>query len=692
MKNLQQIRNFGVIAHVDHGKTTLTERVLFHTGRTHKIGEVHDGLATMDWMAQEQERGITITSAATTCKWRDHRLNLIDTPGHVDFTLEVLRSLRVLDGAVVVIDAVSGPAPQTETVWRQADRYDVPRIVFVNKIDRTGADFLAAVEKMKTRLGANAVPIQLPIGAEDSFTGVIDLVEMQEIVWTDELGTQMDFSNIAPAREAEALLAHHALIDAVAEYDEELMEAYLTDEESVTPEMIRRAIRQGTLHGRLRPVLVGSALKNKGIQPLLDGLVDYLPSPLDVPAIRGINTKTKEEEARPADAATPFASLAFKIQDDKHGSRTYVRVYSGSVKSGDKIYNPATGKSERVGRILQAHANQFEEIPEIQTGDIAALIGIKDALTGHTLCAENAPILLESIEFPEPVISQAIEPKSRAEQDKLTAALARMAREDPSFRVYTDEETGQTIISGMGELHLEIIVDRIKREFAVDANIGKPQVAYRETASKRVEKIEGKFKRQTGGSGQYGHVVINLEPLPTGSGFEFEDKITGGKIPREYIPAAEAGIRGALVEGVLAGYPIVDVRVELIDGSYHDVDSSEIAFRIAGSMAFKEAFKRAQPKLLEPIMDVEVDTPSDFLGEVMGDLAARRGRVEHQEPRGTTTAVQAKVPLSSMFGYSTDLRSKTQGRATFVMEPSGYEQAPQSIATEVIGDKVGSAA
>jgi elongation factor G len=684
MKNLHQLRNFGVIAHVDHGKTTLTERVLFHTGRTHKIGEVHDGAATMDWMKQEQERGITITSAATTCVWRDHRLNLIDTPGHVDFTIEVLRSLRVLDGAVVVIDAVSGPAPQTETVWRQADRYNVPRIVFVNKMDRIGADFAASLAKMEVRLGARCVPVQLPIGAEDTFAGVIDLIEMKEIFWSDALGTQMDISYIAAEREADALAAHHALIDAVAEYDTELMETYLGDEESVTPEMIRRAIRAGTLDGGVRVALVGAALKNLGVQPLLDAIVDYLPSPIDMPAIVGTNPRTGAEETRAPDPDAPMASLAFKIQEDKHGSRTYVRVYSGSIRSGDRVLNAGTGRSERVGRILRAHANTFEEIEEIQTGDIAALIGVKDMLTGNTLCAESAPILLESIEYPEPVIAQAIEPKTRADADRLTSALARMAREDPSFRVRTDEETGQTIIAGMGELHLEVIVARILEEFAVGANIGKPQVAYRSTVLQSVKDYKHRYKHQTGGHGQFGEVVISLSPAPRGSGFTFTDSVTGGRIPKEFIPAVERGVRGALDDG-LGGYPVVDVTVELTDGSYHEVDSSEMSFMVTGSQAFKAAFKAAKPVLLEPIMSVEVETPSQFLGEVIGDLSARRGLIQDQEARGTSVTITAAVPLSEMFGYATDLRSKTQGRASYVMEPSGYKETPAAITAVLLG-------
>lgn len=683
MKNLLQIRNFGIASHVDHGKTSLTERVLFHTGRTHKIGEVHDGTAVMDWMEQERERGITITSAATTCQWRDHYLNLIDTPGHIDFGAEVQRSLRVLDGAIVIVDAVAGVKPQTETVWRQADRFHVPRVLFVNKMDRTGADFIHAITMVRERLGAKAIAVQLPIGSEDKFQGVIDLVERREIVWTDDLGTQMDISNISPDREDEATTAHHALIDAIAEYDDVLMETYLTDEEEVTAEMIRRAIRQGVIHGQLVPVLCGSALKNKGIQPILDAICDYLPSPLDVEAMRGTNPKTGEEETRAADPSAPLAALAFKIQEDRHGAKAFVRIYSGTLRAGEKVRNMTTGKNERVGRILRAHSNDFEELDSARAGDIVAIIGLKEATTGTTFCSVEAPIVLESISFPDPVISQAIEPKSLGEQDRLTDALRRMAREDPSFHVHTDDESGQTIISGMGELHLEVTVERIRREFSVDANIGQPQVAYRETAGRRVEKVDVKFKRQTGGSGQYGHVVVNLAPGERGSGFVFSDKVVGGRIPHEFIPAVEAGMRAALDEGPIAGYPIIDIEVELIDGSAHAVDSSEISFRIVGGMALKEAMRRSNPVLLEPIMQVEVDAPNDFVGDVLGDLASRRGLIERQEPRGVAVSVSARVPLKEMFGYATDLRSKTQGRAGFTMEPSGYMAAPRAVLEEL---------
>ncbi|MDW8339701.1 MAG: elongation factor G, partial [Thermoleophilia bacterium] len=614
-------------------KTTTTERILYYTGRTHKMGEVHEGAATMDWMAQEQERGITITSAATTAFWRDHRINIIDTPGHVDFTIEVERSLRVLDGAVAVFDAVAGVQPQSETVWRQADRYRVPRIAFINKMDRTGASFEGAVRSLRERLGANAVPIQLPIGVEDDFVGVVDLVEMQGIVYRNVLGTEYTVGEIPEELRARAEEAHHALIDAVAELDDELMETYLEDESAVTPEMIKRALRAGTLSGAVTPVLAGSAFKNKGVQPLLDAIVDYLPSPLDIPAIEGIDPRSHEETRRAASLEEPFAALAFKVMTDPYvGKLTYIRVYSGSVRAGDKVLNTTNGKTERIGRILQMHANHREEREEIGAGEIAAAVGLKFTTTGDTLAAASAPIVLESMTFPEPVISVAIEPKTKADQDKLATALQRLAEEDPTFRVSTDEETGQTLISGMGELHLEIIVDRLQREFKVEGNVGRPQVAYRETISRPVERVQGKFVRQTGGAGQYGDVVINLLPQEPGAGYEFVDKIVGGAIPKEFIPAVDQGIQEAMSSGVLAGYPVVDVKVELVDGSYHEVDSSERAFKIAGSIAFKEAMKRAQPKLLEPVMAVEVVTPEEYLGDVIGNLNSRRGRVEHLEP------------------------------------------------------------
>jgi len=682
---LDRVRNIGIMAHIDAGKTTTTERILYYTGRTHKMGEVHEGAATMDWMAQEQERGITITSAATTAFWRDHRINIIDTPGHVDFTVEVERSLRVLDGAIAVFDSVAGVQPQSETVWRQADKYKVPRIAFINKMDRTGANFFAAVQSMKDRLGANPVPVQIPIGQEDQFTGVIDLVEMQAIAYKDELGQDFDVTDVPEGLREQAQEYHHQLIDAISHFDDEVLEAYIEDESSVTADMIRRAVRAATLADEITPVLLGSAFKNKGIQPLLDAVIDYLPSPLDVPPMIGIDPKTGAEVERAASQEEPFSALAFKVMSDPYvGKLTYFRVYSGRIKSGDRVLNTTNGKTERISRILQMHANHREERDEINAGEIAAGVGLKFTTTGDTLSADNAPIVLESMSFPDPVISVAVEPKSKADQDKLGAGLQRLAEEDPTFRVTTDEETGQTLISGMGELHLEIIVDRLKREFNVDANVGRPQVAYRETVSKPAEKVQGKFVRQTGGSGQYGDVVINLYPQQPGDGYEFSDKIVGGKIPKEYIPAVDAGIREAMDSGILAGYPVVDVKVELIDGSYHEVDSSERAFKIAGSMAFKEALKRAKPKLLEPVMLVEVTTPEDYLGDVMGNLNGRRGRVEGMEPVGNAQVIRAMVPLAEMFGYATDIRSMSQGRATFHMEFDHYEEVPQSIASELV--------
>ncbi|HVM17927.1 MAG TPA: elongation factor G [Gaiellaceae bacterium] len=682
---LERVRNIGIMAHIDAGKTTTTERILYYTGRTHKMGEVHEGAATMDWMAQEQERGITITSAATTAFWRDHRINIIDTPGHVDFTVEVERSLRVLDGAVAVFDSVAGVQPQSETVWRQADRYGVPRIAFINKMDRTGADFFAAVQSMVERLGAHPVPVQLPVGQEEHHRGVVDLVEMRAITYVDDLGTKMEVGDIPAELLEQAQEYHHQLIDSIAEFDDELMETYLMDEESVTPDMIRRALRKGTIESRITPVLLGSAFKNKGVQPLLDAVIDYLPSPLDVPPVHGVDPRTEHELSRRPAADEPFAALAFKVMSDPYvGKLTYFRVYSGTLKAGDRVLNTTTGKTERVGRILQMHANHREEREEIGAGEIAAGVGLKHTTTGDTLAVDTAPIVLESMTFPEPVIYVAIEPKTKGDQDKLGAGLQRLAEEDPTFRVRTDEETGQTLIGGMGELHLEIIVDRLMREFKVDANVGRPQVAYRETVGKRVENVEGKFVRQTGGRGQYGHAVITMEPSEPGEGYEFIDRIVGGKIPREYIPSVDLGIQEAMESGILAGYPVVDVRVELVEGSYHDVDSSEMAFKIAGSMAFKNAMQRAKPKLLEPVMAVEVVTPEDFLGDVMGNLNSRRGRVEHLEPSGNAQSIKAKVPLAEMFGYATDLRSMTQGRATFTMQFDRYEEVPQSIATEII--------
>jgi elongation factor G len=685
---LERVRNIGIMAHIDAGKTTTTERILYYTGRTHKMGEVHEGAATMDWMAQEQERGITITSAATTAEWRGFRINIIDTPGHVDFTMEVERSLRVLDGAVAVFDAVAGVQPQSETVWRQADHYDVPRIAFINKMDRTGADFFASVKSMVDRLGAVPVPVQIPIGEEDKHLGVVDLVEMRGIVWNDQLGEIPEIVEI-PAELAElAHTYHHLLIDRVAEFDDELMETYVEDEESVTPDMLRRALRSGTLANGVTPVLLGSAFKNKGVQPLLDAVVEYLPSPLDVPPVHGIEPKSGEEMERAASDDEPFTALAFKVMSDPFvGKLTYFRVYAGKAKSGQRVLNASNGKTERIGRILQMHANHREERADIGPGEIAAAVGLKFTTTGDTLTGEKAPMLLETMTFPDPVIFIAIEPKTKADQDKLTNALARLAEEDPTFRVRQDEETGQTIIAGMGELHLEIIVDRLMREFNVEANIGRPQVAYRETASKRVEKIRGKFVRQTGGSGQYGDVVINLEPSGQGEGYSFTDKIVGGKIPKEYISSVNAGIQEAMAAGVLAGYPVVDTKVELVDGSYHEVDSSERAFKIAGSIAFKEAMKRANPKLLEPMMAVEVETPEDYLGDVMGNLNARRGRVEELQPTKTAQLIKASVPLGEMFGYATDLRSMSQGRATFTMQFDHYAEVPQDLLHSMLRDR-----
>ncbi|HET6945826.1 MAG TPA: elongation factor G [Gaiellaceae bacterium] len=682
---LDRVRNIGIMAHIDAGKTTTTERILYYTGRTHKMGEVHEGAATMDWMAQEQERGITITSAATTAFWRDHRINIIDTPGHVDFTVEVERSLRVLDGAVAVFDSVAGVQPQSETVWRQADKYKVPRIAFINKMDRTGANFFAAVQSMRDRLGANPVPVQIPVGQEDAFQGVVDLVEMQAIIYKDDLGQEFELTEIPAELSEQANEYHHQLIDTISHFDDEVLEAYIEDESSVTPEMIKRALRAGTLADEITPVLLGSAFKNKGVQPLLDAVIDYLPSPLDVPPVTGVDPKTDGEAQRMPSDTQPFSALAFKVMSDPYvGKLTYFRVYSGKLKAGDRVLNTTTGKTERVSRILQMHANHREEREEISAGEIAAGVGLKTTTTGDTLAAESAPIVLERMTFPDPVIQVAVEPKSKADQDKLSSGLQRLAEEDPTFRVSSDEETGQTLIGGMGELHLEIIVDRLKREFNVDANVGRPQVAYRETASKPVENLRERFVRQTGGSGQYADVVINLRPQEPGAGYEFDDKIVGGKIPREYIPAVDAGIKEAMDSGVLAGYPVVDVAIELVDGSYHEVDSSERAFKIAGSMAFKEALKRSKPKLLEPVMAVEVTTPEDYLGDVMGNISSRRGRIESMNPVGNAQVIKASVPLSEMFGYATDLRSMTQGRADFTMQFDRYEEVPQSIASDII--------
>jgi elongation factor G len=682
---LERTRNIGIMAHIDAGKTTTTERILYYTGRTHKMGEVHEGAAVMDWMEQEQERGITITSAATTAFWRDYRINIIDTPGHVDFTVEVERSLRVLDGAIAVFDAVAGVEPQSETVWRQADRYSVPRIAFINKMDRVGADFFGSVQSMVDRLGARPVPVQLPVGTEENFRGVVDLVEMRTLVWADPLGANVDTEDIPAELLEQANEYHHQLIDAIAEKDEELLETYLEDEDSVTPEMIRRALRAATLEAEVTPVLLGSAFKNKGIQSLLDAVVDYLPSPLDVPPVHGLDPRTENELSRRPALDEPFSALAFKVMSDPYvGRLTYVRVYSGTLKGGDRVLNTTTGRTERVTRILQMHANHREEREEITAGEIAAVVGPKQTSTGETLAVEDAPIRLESMDFPEPVISVAIEPKTKGDQDKLSTGLQRLSDEDPTFRVRTDDETGQTLISGMGELHLEIIVDRLMREFNVDANVGRPQVAYRETITRSVKKVEGRFVRQTGGRGQYGHVYIDAEPTEPGEGYEFLNRIVGGAVPKEFIPPVDLGVQEAMEAGTLAGYPVVDVRVSLVDGSYHDVDSSEIAFKVAGSMAFKAAMQRGKPVLLEPVMAVEVVTPEEYLGDVMGDLNARRGNVEGLEPRGNAQVIKARVPLATMFGYATALRSTTQGRATFTMQFDRYAEVPQSIAGEIV--------
>ncbi|MBI2210890.1 MAG: elongation factor G [Deltaproteobacteria bacterium] len=686
---LDKTRNIGIMAHIDAGKTTTTERVLYYTGINYKIGEVHEGTATMDWMVQEQERGITITSAATTCFWRDHRINLIDTPGHVDFTIEVERSLRVLDGAVAVFCSVGGVEPQTETVWRQADKYRVPRIAFVNKMDRVGADFFRAVRMIQERLGARPVPLQLPIGAEENFKGVVDLVQMKAVVWDEEsLGAKYRVEPIPGGLAGQAEEYREKLLEAIADCNESVMEKYL-DGREITETELRGAIRQAGLELKIVPVLCGAAFRNKGVQLLLDAVVDYLPSPLDVPPLRGTHPTSQKEEERPPKDEAPFSALAFKIMTDPFvGTLTFFRVYSGALFSGSSVYNSTKGKRERIGRLLKMHANKREEIKEVYAGDIAAAVGLRTATTGDTLCDEDHPIILESIEFPEPVISIAIEPKSKADQEKLGLSLQKLTTEDPSFRVRTDEETGQTIISGMGELHLEIIVDRLLREFNVGANVGKPQVAYKETVRKAVER-EGKFIRQTGGRGQYGHVYLRVEPQPAGKGFEFANAIKGGSIPREYIPAVEKGVKEATESGALAGYPIVDVKVTLLDGSYHEVDSSEIAFKIAGSMAFKEAVGKASPVLLEPIMAVEVVVPEVFMGEVIGDISSRRGKVLGMDTRPAAQVIDARVPLAEMFGYATDLRSMTQGRATYTMQFSHYDPVPATISEEISAKAVG---
>jgi elongation factor G len=685
-KPLAQVRNIGIMAHIDAGKTTTTERILFYTGINYKIGEVHEGAATMDWMPQEQERGITITSAATTCEWDGSRINIIDTPGHVDFTVEVERSLRVLDGAVAVFDAVAGVEPQTETVWRQADKYGVPRMCFVNKMDRIGADFYRCVDMIKDRLDATVAVVQLPIGAESEFRGVIDLLEMKALVWNDEAakGERYDIVDIPAPLVDEAETYRHTLIDTLSNFDDDITEKYLGEEE-ITAADLTRALRAATIESQIVPVLCGSAFKNKGVQPMLDAVVAYLPSPVDIPPTRGTDVKGIEELERRADDSEPFAALAFKIMTDPHlGKLTYARVYSGKLAQGSQVINSTKDRKERVGRILQMHANHREDRDAAFAGDIVALVGLKQTTTGDTLCDANAPIVLESLDFPEPVIHVAVEPKTKNDQDKLSRALQALSEEDPTFQVHSDEETGQTVIGGMGELHLEVLVDRMLREFKVDANVGKPQVAYRETIKSSVQKVETRYVRQTGGRGQYGHVQLDLEPTGPGGGYEFVDKITGGIIPKEYIPSVDAGIQDAMQSGVLAGYPVVDIRATLVYGSYHDVDSSEMAFKIAGSMCFKEACRKAHPVLLEPIMSVEVVTPEDYMGDVIGNLSSRRGKVEGMEQRGNSQVIRAQVPLAEMFGYATDLRSRTQGRATYSMQFNSYQEVPESVSKEIV--------
>ncbi len=685
---LEKTRNIGIMAHIDAGKTTTTERILFYTGRVHKIGEVHDGAATMDWMVQEQERGITITSAATTCQWKNHRINIIDTPGHVDFTVEVERSLRVLDGTVAVFDSVSGVEPQSETVWRQADKYGVPRIAYINKMDRMGADFFRACSMISDRLGANPVPIQVPIGAEENFKGMIDLVKMTAMVYTDDLGTTSETTDIPEDLVEIANKYRENLIDHVAEMSEELTMKYLEGEE-LTEQDIHDGIRLGTIANKFVPVLCGSSFKNKGVQPLLDAVVDYMPSPLDVPAIKGVHPETGEEDHRDSSDEIPFSALAFKIMADPFvGKLAFFRVYSGTLGSGSYVYNSTKGKRERIGRILQMHANHREDIQQVYSGDIAAAVGLKDTTTGDTLCDEKAPIILESMTFPDPVIDVAIEPKTKQDQEKMGTALARLAEEDPTFKMRTDQESGQTIIAGMGELHLEIIVDRLQREFKVDCNVGRPQVAYRETI-KRTVKAEGKFVRQSGGRGQYGHCWIELQPLEPGSGFEFVNKVVGGVIPKEYINPIGAGIEESLQNGILAGFPVLDIRATVFDGSYHDVDSSEMAFKIAGSMAFKAGAAKADPTILEPVMKVEVTVPEEYMGDVIGDINSRRGRIEGMEARSGAEVIRGFVPLSEMFGYATDLRSRTQGRGVYVMMFDHYEDVPKNIAEGIIAKRQG---
>jgi elongation factor G len=686
---LDKTRNIGIAAHIDAGKTTTTERILFYTGKVHRIGEVHDGAATMDWMVQEQERGITITSAATTCFWQDHRINIIDTPGHVDFTVEVERSLRVLDGVVAVFCAVGGVQPQSETVWRQANKYRVPRIVYINKMDRTGADFLAVLEKIRERLGANAVPVQLPIGSEADFKGVIDLIRMRAIIYTDDLGTTSEETDIPAELMDQAIEYRERMIEAAADADDALMEKYL-EGQPISAEEIRAGLRKGTITNRTVPVICGSSFKNKGVQPLLDAVVDYLPSPLDVGAVKGIEPRRGEAVERAPDDKAPFSALAFKVMSDPYvGKLTFFRVYSGTLAKGSYVYNSTKGRKERIGRVLRMHANHREDVNEVFTGDIAAAVGLGDTTTGDTLCVEEQPVVLESIVFPDPVISIAIEPKTKADQEKLGASLGRLSAEDPTFRIRTDEETGQTIIAGMGELHLEIIQDRLLREFKVEANVGRPQVAYKETIRQK-SKADGRFVRQTGGRGQYGHVVLEIYPLQPGEGFAFANKTVGGSVPREYVPAVEAGVREALETGVVAGYPMIDVGVDLVDGSFHEVDSNEMAFKIAGSIGLKEAARKANPTIKEPIMAVEIVTPEEFLGDCIGDLNSRRGRIEGMEPGpGGTQVIRAQVPLAEMFGYATVVRSMTQGRASYSMEPSHYEEVPRSVADEIVAKTQG---
>ena len=689
--SLEKTRNIGIMAHIDAGKTTTTERVLYYTGRSYKIGEVHEGTATMDWMVQEQERGITITSAATTCFWRDCRINIIDTPGHVDFTVEVERSLRVLDGAVAILDAVSGVEPQTETVWRQADKYQVPRMVYVNKMDRIGADFYRCLDMLRSRLGAHPVAIQLPIGREDQYRGLVDLIDEVALVWDEgdeTLGKEFERVEIPAELRDQVREYREKMIEGLAEVDEHLMEKYVNGG-TISPDELKAAIRKGTMAMRVFPVICGASFKNKGVQALLDAVIDYLPSPLDIPPMTGVNPETGEMEDRKASDDAPFAALAFKIMNDQHvGQLVFLRVYSGTLEAGSGVYNSTKGKKERVGRLLRMHANKKEEVPSIAAGDIAAAIGLKLTTTGDTLCDPDKPIVLEAMTFPEPVIAVAIEPKTRADEEKLGVALSRLALEDPTFRVTTEEETSQTLIHGMGELHLEIIVDRLLREFRVEANVGKPQVAYRETIRRKGE-AQGKFVRQTGGRGQYGDVYIEVEPNEAGGGFVFENKIVGGSVPREYVPAVEKGIKEAMETGIMAGYPMVDIKVHLTDGSYHEVDSSEMAFKIAGSMGFKEACRKAKPALLEPVMDVEVVTPEEYMGAIVGDLNSRRGRIVSMEARGTSQVIRANVPLATMFGYATEMRSMTQGRATYTMQFARYEEVPTAISEEIMAKVAG---